>query len=570
METVVATDESYDSFDDQNYDDRPTERWAPLGASVSPAPSTVEGGHCIDESEQLRQLEEQQEQLNSYLQALTTHFAQVQFRLKQTVNAPPEEKEVLLKELEQLAFQGVPDVIGCILPNNETDDISNNSEQGAKLTVQREKQKELIGKLKTQLEDLEMFAYENGEAGLPTGQMMEKQRVIIDQLKTKLDLNLENFDHLSTEQLKDVVDRAIGQIVNPAKVKGKLVEQLKTQITDLERFIQFLQGEASSPGPLGKERCTCSVHGKNFSSIDSKGSIPSSHKFGLSENASNENLRQTTLTLMKKALALLQVFAITQFGCGGQEFQRNLLKRTAKANHWGDLRARLELSIDKVLQVAAEQQTSNPNSSDFDSESEEDQIPPSSQALTQVVRKELAMSVRDLMQHGLVELGQSNSLVTWGCFPNRSAGTTKLMHAWDLLLKYYEMKHGKEYNESPARKLSQSFHLDIVGGKPITAKQTLLGAIDTVIQSHTPLKRTEDSHFKAFICLALNEKKLVTWLKLLFRTQFLVDYYYQDWSYVARTGFDDALKSLERLNVINFKLPADIAVRPFSKIKDAF
>lgn len=50
--------------------------------------------HCIDESEQLRQLEEQQEQLNSYLQALTTHFAQVQFRLKQTVNAPPEEKEV--------------------------------------------------------------------------------------------------------------------------------------------------------------------------------------------------------------------------------------------------------------------------------------------------------------------------------------------------------------------------------------------------------------------------------------------------------------------------------------------
>ena len=55
------------------------------------------------------------------------------------------------------------------------------------------------------------------------------------------------------------------QIVNPAKVKEKLVGQLKTQITDLERFIDFLQGEATSPGPLGKERCTCSVHG------DSKG-----------------------------------------------------------------------------------------------------------------------------------------------------------------------------------------------------------------------------------------------------------------------------------------------------------
>ena len=39
--------------------------------------------------------------------------------------------------------------------------------------------------------------------------------------------------------------------------------QLKTQITDLERFIEFLQGEATSPGPLGKERCTCSVHGSS-------------------------------------------------------------------------------------------------------------------------------------------------------------------------------------------------------------------------------------------------------------------------------------------------------------------
>ena len=84
------------------------------------------------------------------------------------------------------------------------------------------------------------------------------------------------------------------------------------------------------------------------------------------------------------------------------------------------------------------------------------------------------------------------------------------LNGWVLIVKHlnryddiFSFQHGKEYNESPARKLSQSFHLDIVGGKPITAKQTLLGAIDTVIQTHTPLKRTEDSHFKAFICLAL-------------------------------------------------------------------
>ena len=33
------------------------------------------------------------------------------------------------------------------------------------------------------------------------------------------------------------------------------------------------------------------------------------------------------------------------------------------------------------------------------------------------------------------------------------------------------LQHGKEYNESPARKLSQSFDLEIVGGKAITTKQ---------------------------------------------------------------------------------------------------
>lgn len=65
------------------------------------------------------------------------------------------------------------------------------------------------------------------------------------------------------------------------------------------------------------------------------------------------------------------------------------------------------------------------------------------------------------------------------------------------------LQHGRQYNESPARKLSQSFHLEMVGGKPITVKQTMLGAINTVISSHTPLKRSEDSHFKAFISMAL-------------------------------------------------------------------
>jgi hypothetical protein len=44
--------------------------------------------------DQLKTLEEEQELLNGSLMALTTHFAQVQFRLRQIVDAPTEDKQV--------------------------------------------------------------------------------------------------------------------------------------------------------------------------------------------------------------------------------------------------------------------------------------------------------------------------------------------------------------------------------------------------------------------------------------------------------------------------------------------
>ena len=54
-----------------------------------------------DKEDRLVKLEEEQEQLNSSLLSLTTHFAQVQFRLKQIVNADPLDREVCLEtELE--------------------------------------------------------------------------------------------------------------------------------------------------------------------------------------------------------------------------------------------------------------------------------------------------------------------------------------------------------------------------------------------------------------------------------------------------------------------------------------
>lgn len=68
-------------------------------------------------------------------------------------------------------------------------------------------------------------------------------QVIIDELIKKLDVNLnEDIGNLTPEELRQRVDAAIAQIVNPARVKEQLVEQLKTQIRDLEMFINFIQG----------------------------------------------------------------------------------------------------------------------------------------------------------------------------------------------------------------------------------------------------------------------------------------------------------------------------------------
>lgn len=101
------------------------ERWAPVGAVASPEDESGSGGSgqpgqrgssSSTEDEmtgRLRKLQEEQDLLNSSLLALTSHFAQVQFRLKQIVHAQSDEKERMLADLEEFAFKGCPHVVGC-------------------------------------------------------------------------------------------------------------------------------------------------------------------------------------------------------------------------------------------------------------------------------------------------------------------------------------------------------------------------------------------------------------------------------------------------------------------------
>lgn len=78
-----------------------------------------------------------------------------------------------------------------------------------------------------------------------------------------------------------------------------------------------------------------------------------------------------------------------------------------------------------------------------------------------------------------------------------------MMHAWQLILEYYHLKRGDDYNNTPARKLSQSFNLNIIDSNHITVKQNLLASVGAIIATHRPYKRSPNAHFKAFVCAGL-------------------------------------------------------------------
>lgn len=209
------------------------------------------------EFHRIRALEEEQESLLSSLMALTTHFAQVQFRLHQISDAPEKERDMLLKKLEDFADRGIPNW------NEHSNEIEAKNIL-TKMDRQKNHQHELIEQLKTQLDDLEKYAYETGEPVLPQAIMVEKQKIIIDELKQKMNLNFNELDlpQLSPDELRNHVDMAFGEFVSPLKMKEQLVAQLKTQVNDLERFIKFLQIEKGDKKMLlklqllKKQNCT--------------------------------------------------------------------------------------------------------------------------------------------------------------------------------------------------------------------------------------------------------------------------------------------------------------------------
>ncbi|XP_040101223.1 RUN domain-containing protein 1 isoform X1 [Oryx dammah] len=577
-------------------------RWAPVGAvaeagpgaaafseeAAAEEPGVVPGSPPDSPGRTLRRLRAERRRLDSALLALSSHFAQVQFRLRQVVRGAPAEQQRLLRELEDFAFRGCPHVLGYGgsedpasddgdgLPGDRPrlrgeDQALSEQEKRERLETQREKQKELILQLKTQLDDLETFAYQEGNYdSLPQSMVLERQRVIIDELIKKLDMNLnEDLSSLSTEELRQRVDAAVAQIVNPARVKEQLVEQLKTQIRDLEMFINFIQDEVGSPLQTGSGHCECKAGGKTGSDSSRTGSsrLPPGNSKTKAEDV--KRVRETGLHLMRRALAVLQIFAVSQFGCATGQIPQPLWPRGQGDRDYSPLLKRLEASVDRVKLLALRHQA---HDHIISSASLQDLSLGGKDELTVAVRKELTVAVRDLLAHGLYAPSPGMSLVMApiACLLPAFSSAPEAMHPWELFVKYYQAKNGRAYVESPARKLSQSFALPVTGGTVVTPKQSLLTAIHTVLTEHDPFKRSADSELKALVCMALNEQRLVSWMNLICKSGSLIEPHYQPWSYMAHTGFESALNLLSRLSSLKFSLPVDLAVRQLKNIKDAF
>lgn len=553
------------------------ERWAPVGAVATPEDESGSGSRgqpkqrglssATDEemAARLEKLEGEQDLLNSSLLALTSHFAQVQFRLKQVVHAQTGEKERMLAELEEFAFRGCPHVVGCRAQDASQLENSTEREKRERLEAQRRKQKDLIFQLKTQLDDLERFAYQEGSYdSLPQSVVMERQKVIIDELVQKLDVNLnEDIGDLSPEELRQRVDSAIAQIVNPARVKEQLVDQLKTQIRDLEMFINFIQDEVGNPllsdGGLSQQPQAAGTSSRT----------PGGKKKVDPEQV--QKIRQTGLQLIQKALAVLQIFAASQFGCAPGHLPRHMWpQEESTLQDYGPLLQRLEAAVDKVRALGSCRQPCLEHVVNYTSNAA---LGPRDE-LTASVRKELAVALKELLAHGLFSPSQTMGLVLApiSCLlPYTLAPQT--VHPWELFVRYYDSKNGKAFAETPARQLSQSFGLPIGGGggpATVTPKQSLLWAVHTVLKEHRRYKRGPDTEFKALVCMALNEQRLVSWLNLLCKSGAVVQPHYRSWSYMAQTGFEGALRILGRISHLKFNLPVDLAVRQLKNIKDAF
>ncbi|KAL5267991.1 hypothetical protein ACHWQZ_G004888 [Mnemiopsis leidyi] len=471
---------------------------------------------------QLEELEVGQESLNDSLLALTSHFAQVQFRLRQIIQTDPSDRDELLQELEKFAFTGCQD-----LPSYEDVHESICSTFERRLSEQKAKHEELIFQLKFQLKDLEHYAKQSSE--IKTNEQIRRHKLVLEQIRNYLKIDISDLYRLPTDELQDKVEEAVQDMMAPIRSKEQMLFQLTTQVQDLERFIEFLHGTGNTPNALSHEirRCTCNcpLHGE-----------PQDHE--KVSATKSKSLRADSAEFLSRTLLMFQVLVINSLRVIGCQW-RNHEKPPTFMCHV----RKLEESVDNLIRAY---HSARP-------ECIQD-------LLLEMVRKKVAVPLKMLLSHGL-RSQRRETLALVSC-ATKSRQYSKGIHPWTLFLQFYTLQQGKSFTEQPQYQLSQSFGLRIQR-QSINSKQSLLSCIHKVKDSHEPYKRSSDAKFKALIVHGINDGMLGQWFRVLAHSDTLNQQVYEPWSYMAKHGFSEAIKIVDRLSNIKFDLPTDTALKIF-------
>uniref|UniRef100_A0A183BJD4 RUN domain-containing protein n=1 Tax=Globodera pallida TaxID=36090 RepID=A0A183BJD4_GLOPA len=584
------------------------DRWA--CSSLEEEESCANAGFRQNGSDRIQELEQQQQQLSESVLQLSTQFAQVQFRIQQIAQAPVEQHNEMIHQLQEFASRSCIN-LGSLRTSEEVgasgtfEAVSDHSD--AFKTAQM---RQLIGELRLQLSELEQFAWQNGQLGpgeLPLKELRNRQRLLLDRLREKMRLPLELLDGCQgasdMEQFSQRLEQSLEEAMNPLREKDQLVAQLRTQIFDLERYVQFLQKEvATAASPADSSQCSPSKKPLNASATFAE-KQPSEFRPSATTRGEPSG---GWLSRWLPAFGLANGTTTTQ--CGTlKNFERNELKNTPQGNHYGDQRAELELAVDELVGVLRKNQILAVDRSERDELSVDELnkvVAPMAflqfsriqcildgvqEAILLSVRKRFCPALMALLGHGLrpavaPSTRPSALFSAIGCFPDRSRQVNsrhlrpdlskfdakKLEHIWDVISLFVETSRALEMRDAVVGQLSDAFKLDSVDGKTATSKQILLCTIEHINSSHGKLRRSPDTMWKAFVCAAMNRNRLPAWIRIIFRSEAVLTKCYNSWSYVARTGVEDIRPLLEGLHTFNFDLPVDLAVRPFDHIREAF
>lgn len=457
---------------------------------------------------------------------------------------------------------------------------------------------ELIKKLRLQLRDLERYAYERGELDgeIPPSIIAERQTVILDTLKDRLSLSIssDEIGKLELDELKSQVDREIHDLINPIVTKEHLLSQLKTQLTDLERYIAHLHRTIGKNSD--KKGCLCPIHGCSSSRANHEQNSHNSI-----ENCPSGLFRSTSLVdneALPKTSRLIRSL-VTQLICSDIKLQESARKEkeneklsenrsttssqgiTIVKKQPSNDEAAWTLHIDKVILAT----DSLVNLYTLEPKFQKSLDTPIDGSLVEsIVRRQLVPALKDLLSYGLVDpnslphstsyasilFNPYNILSSLTCFPTLKQpsnqpevnSSVEKNHVWNVIEDYYNSRNEPEFKTSSIKTLSQSFDLgpSISGPIKITSKQALLIAIDDIIETLSKCKPNgPESHFRAFIYTALNRSKLSTWIRLIFKNKSVIKRFYHNFSFVSQPEkMDKLLSTIEVLNQFEFKLGTDL------------